>query len=395
MKKTLPIFLAFVCMGFGDAVATFVGKAKDTFELSNFEAQLVSFVGFIMFGLLSVPMGILQNKISKKKTLLIGLGLAFVGVLLVLVMGIKSYSIFLTSVLLLGAGAAVLQVAGNPIMRDVSDEGDYSSNLSLGQFVKAIGSNTAPIVFFVLALVAGGASVSADAEAVKANETFGWNLVFIIFAVGFAVTMFSVSTLKIKESKSESNVTIGSCLSLLGNPFVFAMVFGIFVYVGAENCISNGMPIYFTSAFGVSSNLATQYVTYFFLAIMFSRLAGAVILRYMKPKTFLIVSAVLAIAGFAMLLIPSKAITTVALFVIALGYANMFPLIFSIAIDKMPEKSNELSGLMVTAIVGAAILPPIMGLVADITTNQIAFIVPFVATAYILGLALLIKPATK
>jgi len=128
---------------------------------------------------------------------------------------------------------------------------------------------------------------------------------------------------------------------------------------------------------------------------MFSRLAGAVILRYMKPKTFLIVSAVLAIAGFAMLLVPSKAITTVALFVIALGYANMFPLIFSIAIDKMPEKSNELSGLMVTAIVGAAILPPIMGLVADVTTNQIAFIVPFVATAYILGLALLIKPATK
>ena len=67
MKRTFPIFLAFLCMGFGDAVSTFVGKAKDTFQLSNFEAQLVSLAGLIMFGVLSVPMGILQDKISKKK----------------------------------------------------------------------------------------------------------------------------------------------------------------------------------------------------------------------------------------------------------------------------------------------------------------------------------------
>ena len=123
-------------MGFGDAVATFVGKAKDAFELTNFQAQLVSFMGFIMFGLLSVPMGILQEKISKKYTLLIGLFFAFVGVLVVLIAGLSSYSAFLCSVLLLGAGAAILQVAGNPIMRDVSTEGTYSSNLSLGSLLR-------------------------------------------------------------------------------------------------------------------------------------------------------------------------------------------------------------------------------------------------------------------
>ncbi|MBE6413941.1 MAG: sugar MFS transporter [Verrucomicrobiaceae bacterium] len=381
MKRTFPIFLAFLCMGFGDAVSTFVGKAKDTFQLSNFEAQLVSLAGLIMFGVLSVPMGILQDKISKKKTLLIGLALALVSVLTVLIVGVSSYTVFLTSVLLLGAGAAILQVAGNPIMRDVSDEGKYSSNLSLGQFIKAIGSNTAPIVFFVLALFAGSSEVTQD-------KAFEWNLVFAIFAVGITLTMISVASLKIQESKSEGVVSIVSCLKLLGNGYVLSMVVGIFVYVGAEICVASGMPIYFTDKFGVSSAMATQYVTYFFLAIMIARLVGAFVLRFVKPRVFLLVSAVLAIVGFAMMLPQDKLLTTIALFVIALGYANVFPLIFSMAIDKMPEKSNELSGLMITAIFGGAIIPPVMGFVADSFNVLIGFVVPLCCVIYIFILAI-------
>ena len=381
MKKTFPIFLAFLCMGFGDAVSTFVGKAKDTFQLSNFDAQLVSLAGLIMFGVLSVPMGILQDKISKKKTLLIGLALALISVITVLVAGISSYAIFLSAVLLLGAGAAVLQVAGNPIMRDVSDEGKYSSNLSLGQFIKAIGSNTAPIVFFVLALFAGS---STDANQ---DKSFEWNLDFTIFAIGIIFTMISVASLRIQESKSDGVVSVTSCLKLLGNGYVLSMVLGIFVYVGAEICVASGMPIYFTDKFGVSSALATQYVTYFFLAIMAARLFGAFILRFIKPRIFLVVSAVVALLGFSMLLPESKILTTIALFVIALGYANVFPLIFSMAIDKMPEKSNELSGLMITAIFGGAVIPPIMGYVADSYGVLIGFVVPALCVLYILLLS--------
>ena len=382
MKKTFPIFLAFLCMGFGDAVATFVGKAKNTFELSNLEAQLVSFAGFLMYGLLSVPMGILQEKISKRRTLLLGLGLALAGVLAVLALGVKSYAVFLAAVLLFGAGAAVLQVAGNPIMRDVSAEGEYASNLSLGQFIKAIGSNTAPVVFFVLALLAG-----PDAAQDEPRKAFEWNLVFGIFAAGIAFTMAAVGMLKVKEARGEGAASIVSCLSLLGNRYVAAMVLGIFLYVGAEVCASSGMPIFFTEKFGVSSDLATQYVTYFFLAIMAARLLGAFILRAIKPATFLTASAVVALCGLAMLLSGDKIVCTAALFVIAAGYANVFPLIFSMAIDRMPEKSNELSGLMITAIVGGAFLPPLMGLAADLGGEMFGFVVPAAAMAYVLMLS--------
>ena len=368
-------------MGFGDAVATFVGKAKDTFSLNNFEAQLIAFAGLIMFGVLSVPMGIVQNSIGKKNTLLIGLSLALLGVLVVLGLGVSNFAVFLVSVFSLGAGAAILQVAGNPIMRDVSAEGKYSSNLSLGQFIKAIGSNTAPVVFFCMALFCGNGVKGHSAD-------FEWNVVFAIFAAGIAVTIASVAVLKIKESRSEGACTVASCIGQLGNLYVASMVLGIFLYVGAEVCVSSGMPIFFTENFGVSSDMATQYVTYFFLAIMAGRLLGAAVLRVVNPSKFLTASALTALLGFALLLLGGRAVSTIALFVIAFGYANIFPLIFSISIDKMPGKSNELSGLMVTAIVGGAILPPIMGLVADALGSLAGFIVPAAAMVYVLALSL-------
>ena len=96
----------------------------------------------------------------------------------------------------------------------------------------------------------------------------------------------------------------------------------------------------------------------------------------------------LAIVGFAMMLPQDKLLTTIALFVIALGYANVFPLIFSMAIDKMPEKSNELSGLMITAIFGGAIIPPVMGFVADSFNVLIGFVVPLCCVIYIFILAI-------
>jgi MFS family permease len=144
--KTFPIFLAFLAMGFGDAVGPFVGLAKESFSLSNTMAQLIPFVGFIMFGLLSVPMGIYQDKKGKKFVLMLGLGLALAGLLIPTIFGLTTYEYFLLTVLLLGAGATTLQVAGNPIMRDVSEEGKFARNLTIGQFVKAIGSLSGPVL---------------------------------------------------------------------------------------------------------------------------------------------------------------------------------------------------------------------------------------------------------
>jgi fucose permease len=236
--RTLPVFLAFLAMGFGDAVGPFVSLAKSEFQLSNAVASLIPFVGFSMFGLLSIPVGLFQDKRGKKFVLLMGLAVALVG-LLNATFAVSSFPGFLVTILLLGAGAAILQVAGNPFMRDVSEEGKYSRNLSLAQFVKAIGSLSGPLI------------------PVAAARWFGasWKVIFPIYAVAILVTLLAVSGLKVDEKRSKDRpATLASCLKLLGNGYVFAMVAAIFLYVGAEVSVSSGIPLFLKESYRIDVN---------------------------------------------------------------------------------------------------------------------------------------------
>ena len=370
--RTLPIFLAFLAMGFGDAVGPFVGLARDQFQLSNAVAAMVPFTGFIMFGLLSVPMGVLQDRRGKKFVLMMGLLVAFVG-LMNASFGLTTFTRFLLTILLLGAGAAILQVAGNPIMRDVSDEGRFARNLTLGQFVKAIGSLSGAVI------------------PVVAARSFGasWDVIFPVYAAAIALTIVAVATLKVPEQKPDRPAaTLGSCLALLANPYVLSMVAAIFLYVGAEVSVSAGIPLLLKDRFGIDINREGLLGTgLFFTALTIGRFSGSVILTWMAPKRFLVVTCLLSLAGLAGLFLPSSTLALASFVVVGLGFANIFPLVFSIAVEKMPSHTNELSGLMVTAIVGGAFLPPVMGMVADRTTVLAGFLVPIAAVGYITWLA--------
>lgn len=368
-KKTVPVFLAFLVMGFGDAVGPFVGLAKNEFTLSNTMAFLIPFVGFIMFGILSVPMGILQSKKGKKFILNLGLFIMGLGMLLPL-FGLSSFELFLLTVLLLGAGATILQVAGNPIMRDVSAEGKYSRNLSLGQFVKAIGSLSGPVI----PTIAAG-FFEKD-----------WKILFPIYLAAIVITVVSISTLKIDESKTAESepASFASSLALLKNNYVLLMVLAIFLYVGAEVCMSSGIPLYLEAQFGINiQELGLLGTGLFFTTLMIGRFLGGVILNWVSPQKFFVITSVVSLIAVLGLFLSNQTVAVISVILIGLGFANIFPLVFSITVDSMPEKSNELSGLMITAIVGGAFIPPIMGFVADSTSVLLGFLVPLTAVLYI------------
>ena len=370
--RTLPVFLAFLAMGFGDAVGPFVGLAKNEFQLSNTVATLIPFVGFIMFGLLSVPFGVFQDKRGKKLVLIMGLCVILAG-LLNASFGLNSFARFLLTVLLVGAGAAILQVAGNPIMRDVSGEGKYSRNLSLGQFVKAIGSLSGPVIPVVAARYFGAS----------------WKVIFPIYAVAILITLLAVAALRIDRKEPEhKSATLASCLALLKNGYVLAMVTAIFLYVGAEVCVSAGIPLYLKERFDIDINRVGLLGTgLFFMALTIGRLSGGVILNWMAPRKFFLLTCAASIAGLLGLWVPDRTVAVASFFLAGLGFANIFPLVFSLAVESLPERTNELSGLMVTAIVGGAFLPPLMGLAADHATVQIGFLVPLAAILYVTGTA--------
>jgi len=379
--KTGPILLAFLCMGFGDAIGPFVGLAQEKFVLSNFEAQFIAFAGFIMFLILSIPMGILQDRIGKKAILVIGLSSALLGVIIPL-FGLERYPLFLITVMLLGAGNAIMQVAGNPIMRDVSAEGRYSRNLVFGQFVKAIGSFTGPVIPVIA----------------KNFFSSDWSVLFPIYAVSIFITLISVISLKTGEKKEEGQqpATLKSCYSVLRNPYILFMVLGIFFYVGAEVCMSSGVPIYLKNQFGIDIQKTGLAGTgLFFLALLIGRLSGGIILNWLSAGKFFILTTVLSVAGILGLFMGSQTLGFISTFVIGLGFANIFPLIFSITVESMPERTNELSGLMVTAIVGGALVPPLMGAVADFTSVLTGFLVPLACVVYLFVIALVDFKKTK
>ena len=375
--SAFPVFLAFLAMGFADAAGPFVSLAKEQFQLSNFMAQLIPFVGFVMFGVLSVPMGVLQDKQGKKTVLLLGLGIMLAGILIPAVAGLSTFPVFLVTVLLLGAGGTTLQVAGNPIMRDVSPDGKYSRNLSLGQFVKAVGSLSGPLIP-VIALRYFGA---------------GWGIIFPIYSAAVAVTMLACLTLKVDETHAPDHkpATFGSSLAMLSNGYVAMMILALFLYVGAEVSVSSGIPLYLQDRFQVDINKIGLLGTgLFFLALTIGRFSGGVILTWVKPKTFFLITCVLSLLGLLAMFLPSESAAVAGFFLIGLGFANIFPLIFSIVIDRMPADANALSGLMVMAIVGGAIVPPLMGLVADSAKSvQFSFVVPLAAVVYITWTALM------
>ena len=372
--RTLPVFLAFLAMGFGDAVGPFVSLAKSEFQLSNAVASLIPFVGFSMFGLLSIPVGLMQDKRGKKFVLLLGLAVALVG-LLNATFAVTSFAGFLITILLMGAGAAILQVAGNPFMRDVSEEGKYSRNLSLAQFVKAIGSLSGPLIPVVAARWFGAS----------------WKVIFPIYAVAILITLLAVSGLRVTEKRDKDRpATLGSCLKLLGNGYVFAMVAAIFLYVGAEVCVSSGIPLFLLQTYNLDVNRTGLLGTgLFFLALTIGRFSGGMVLNWISARKFFIATCFVSILALAGMFVPDKTVALVSFFLVGLGFANIFPLAFSLTVETLPQFTNELSGLMVTAIVGGAILPPLMGLVSDRSSVLIGFLVPMAAILYITWTAFL------
>ena len=224
--KAIPVFLAFLAMGFGDAVGPFVSLAKNQFQLTTAVATLIPFVGLGMFGLISIPAGVLQNRLGRKSVLLLGLVVALAGMMNAS-FGLTSFVRFLLTVLLIGAGAAILQVAGNPLMRDVSAPGKFPRNLALGQFVKALGSLSGPMIPMIAARYFG----------------VGWNVIFPIYGAALILTIMTASMLNVPRDVSPPQAaTMRSCLSLLGDRYVLLMTGAIFLYVGAEVLSERGVP---------------------------------------------------------------------------------------------------------------------------------------------------------
>ena len=199
-----------------------------------------------------------------------------------------------------------------------------------------------------------------------------------------------VIPLRVEETKAEVPPSILSSIELLKEPVFALAVVGIFLYVGAE--VSMGRFLKPTlEGFGLETDKAALLgPTLFFGSLTFGRLIGGSV--NINAHTFFRTSAVLGMLGILLVLTGSSYLTFVGILISGLGFANIWPMLFAITIEERPERSSELSGLMVMAISGGAIVPLIMGEIVDSGMSTFAYVVPALCFAYLFLLSMKRKP---
>src|SRR5262249_10831638 len=287
--RTLPILLAFLVMGVADAMGPLADAVQTQFHVSAAIATLLTFFVFIAFAVFSVPGGVMAARMGKKKLLLLGLGLNAAAVAVPALMA-PPFELLLLCIFILGVGTTFLQVAGNPIMRDVSEEAGYARNLALAQGIKGLGS-------FGSAWLVGGLAMLLPFLA-----AMGWRSAFPLFLVLMLIAFFSVVALPIEETKADVPPSLGSSLALLKEgPFALA-VLGIFLYVGAEVCMARFLKPQMASL-GLAADRAALFgPAFFFGTITVGRLLGSALLRVLSPRAAFTLSALVGILGIAVLM---------------------------------------------------------------------------------------------
>lgn len=380
--------MIFLAMGLIDSAGPMVSLCKESFKISNTMASLLPMLAYIMYGLLSVPIGLLQDRKGKKFILNMGLAIALTGLVIPIYSGmygkmdvdgssILQFYKILSAILLLGAGGSILQVAGNPIMRDISEEGHYSKNLSFAQSIITVGSSMGFLLPVIMLRAFG----------------LDWSILFPIFSGLILISLLGLNMVKITEKKTndDHHASFKSCFKLLKNGYVLAMVVGIFIYCGVEISMSAHIPILLNEKFQINVEKLGLLISWslFYLPILAGRFLGSLIMSRITPGRLLLFTILMALTGLILIFSGLFALTLIGIFFVGLGFANIFPLIFSITIDHLPEHTNELSGLLVSAIAGGAFIPPVMGIVADATSIQAAFVVPVLCLCYLFFVAIL------
>ena len=373
-SKLLPAFFAFIVMGFVDIIGVATGYVKLDFELTNFIAQFLPMMVLLWFFILSVPAGILQDKYGKKNMLMIGMVIQAVGLGLPFVN--YSFAMMFASFILLGIGNTIIQVSANPLLQDVSPADKLASFLSSSQFVKAIISFSGPLIAAFMASFYGD-----------------WRLVLAVYGITSLLGAAWLLMTPIVESKPDRKpATFASCFGLLKNRFVAFMALSIFLIVGVEVATNTNISNILIAKYGITMERAAWGISAFFAGETISRLIGAIILNWIKPRVFLLLTALTSLIGVAGVFVsPVFSVALAAIFIIGLGAGNMFPIIFSLSLEKMPDRANEISGLLIITVSGGAVIPLVMGLVSTMFSPLASVLVIGACLLYILWVSFYVR----
>jgi len=382
--------LFFIFGGITSLNDVIIPKLKELFTLDHFTSQLVNSAFFFAYALFSLPAAVLVRRFGYMRTASIGLLAMTAGCLLFIPASTSAtFGMFLCALFVLGAGITVVQVVANPLISLLGRPATAHSRLTFAQAFNSLGTTIFPSVGSTL-ILGGLATVSAvslsgaalDAYRVEASRAI------VHTYLGLAVALLAIAAIvwsrrnRLQEERQDGGAILRPLTLLLRPRFAMGTAC-IFLYVGAEVAIGSLLVSYLMQAdvWAVSDQVAGHHVFYYWGGALVGRFIGAGVLRLVSPGKLL---CAVAMGSISLILVSANTTSGVSgwsLLAIGLMNAIMFPTIFSLASEGLGNRAAEGSGVIATAIVGGAVIPPLTGMLADASTLRFALLLP--ATCYI------------
>jgi len=374
LSAILPVLFGFFIMGFCDVVGITSMHVKEDLlggfspEFRDTLSNLIPVALFSMFLIFSVPTGILMNKIGRKKTVLLSNIITIVAMFIPLID--YTFVMSLLAFALLGIANTILQVSLNPLVANVVHGDKLTSSLTAGQFVKAISSFCGPFI-----------------AAFAASMLGNWQYIFPIYAVITLIsTIWLMATPIAPDPVVEKASSYSSVFGILKDKTILLLFLGIIFVVGVDVGLNTAAPKILMERCGMNSIQAGYGPSMYFAFRTAGAFLGAILLaKFSSVKFFKITTLVAVIALVALIFVSDKIAVFALLAILGFSIANVFSIIFSMAIQLRPDKANEISGLMITGVFGGAVIPFIMGLASDVLGSQTgSVLIILLSAAYLL-----------
>lgn len=399
-KIVILILLIFFVISFltnilGPIIPDIIGS----FQLSVGLAGFLPFSFFVAYGIMSIPAGLMQEKYSGKTVLIIAFALAFVGALLFGL--VPRFSVALPSLFLIGIGMAMLQVVINPLLRVAGGEKHFAFNSVLAQLFFGGASFLSPMLYSYLVanIHTGNTSLLIRICNSLVPEDLGWvSLYWIFAAVAFAmVVVIGFVRFPEVQLKEDERIQTGSALrSLLKDPYVILYFFGIFCYVGSEQGIANWASKFLQEYHGVDpATKGASVISYFWGLMTVGCLLGLLLLKLFDSRKVLVFFTAGAILSLLAALFGTTAMALYAFPLCGFFASVMWSIIISLALNSVSLHHGTFSGILCTGIVGGAVVPLIIGGIAEFTGLRYAMLLLFLTLGYVLSIGIWARPLIK
>lgn len=392
----LIILIFFIISLMSNILGPIIPGIIDSFSLSYALAGFLPFSFFVAYGVMSLPAGLLVERWKEKKTLLLAFALATVGAL---VFGFQpQFGTALGSLFIIGMGMAILQVVINPLLRVVGGEEHFAFNSVLGQLAFGAASFFSPMLYSYLDqnLYTPDAAPLVQMLENWVPADMKWVSVYFLFAVIALVMLALIGVTKFPkvDLKADEKVEVGTDLrNLLGKRMVWMYFFGIFSYVGLEQGIANWVSQFLEDYHGVDpSQEGAQVISYFWGLLTVGCLLGLALLKFLDSKLVLRVFSLGAVATLLLGLLAEGGIVLVAFAFSGFCLSVMWSILISLALNSVDFAHGTFAGILCSGIMGGAIVPLIIGTLAEVLTLRTALFFLLIPLGYILFISFWAKP---